>query len=216
MWFCKISNVSFFLVRFNHGSIQTCLKNFKKSSIASIMTQDIRISKQSITLTLPQVTNIMLAIIWMANGTVSKWTLLLMKVLWQLKLLILVTSPCFLWNDCSLSGLNLGTCLCKLSTQVLQVNKVFDKTLKNYGIHLKIFLPDIVAINGDWTTEDTLWFSERVVNQQFVSRIRDVIYDPLEENIKLCVSLIDTTHPTTDIYIEKQLVDDKKAVYLCV
>ena len=89
------------------------------------------------------------------------------------------------------------------------------KRLKSWNSSKK-FLPDIVAINGDWTTEDTLWFSERVVNQQFVSRIRDVIYDPLEENIKLCVSLIDTTHPTTDIYIEKQLVDDKKAVYLCV
>ena len=76
--------------------------------------------------------------------------------------------------------------------------------------------PDIVAINGDWSTEDTLWFSERVVNHQFVSRIRDVSYDPLEDNIKISVSLVDTTHPTTDIYIEKELVNDKRAVYLCL
>jgi hypothetical protein len=77
-------------------------------------------------------------------------------------------------------------------------------------------LADIVAINGDWSTEDTLWFSERVVNHQFVSRIRDVSYDPLEDNIKISVSLVDTTHPTTDIYIEKELVNDKRAVYLCL
>jgi len=77
-------------------------------------------------------------------------------------------------------------------------------------------LADIVAINGDWSTEDTLWFSERVVNHQFVSRIRDISYDPLEDNIKISVSLVDTTHPTTDIYIEKELVNDKRAVYLCL
>ena len=76
--------------------------------------------------------------------------------------------------------------------------------------------PDIVATNGDWSTEDTIWFSERVVNSQFVTKILDVIYDPLDDNVRISVSLIDTTHPTTDIYIEKQLVEDKRAVYLCV
>ena len=75
---------------------------------------------------------------------------------------------------------------------------------------------DIVAANGDWTAEDTVWFSKRVVNCQFVSRIKDIIYDSLEENVRITVSLVDTTHPTTDIYIEKQLVEDKRAVYLCV
>ncbi len=79
-----------------------------------------------------------------------------------------------------------------------------------------IFFPDIVATNGDWSTEDTIWFSERVVNSQFVTKILDVIYDPLDDNVRISVSLIDTTHPTTDIYIEKQLVEDKRAVYLCV
>ena len=78
------------------------------------------------------------------------------------------------------------------------------------------FFPDIVATNGDWSTEDTIWFSERVVNSQFVTKILDVIYDPLDDNVRISVSLIDTTHPTTDIYIEKQLVEDKRAVYLCV
>ena len=82
------------------------------------------------------------------------------------------------------------------------------------NINLKI--SDIVAANGDWTAEDTVWFSKRVVNCQFVSRIKDVIFDSLEENVRITLSLVDTTHPTTDIYIEKQLVEDKRAVYLCV
>ena len=55
-----------------------------------------------------------------------------------------------------------------------------------------------------------------MVNSQFVTKILDVIYDPLDDNVRISVSLIDTTHPTTDIYIEKQLVEDKRAVYLCV
>ena len=73
-----------------------------------------------------------------------------------------------------------------------------------------------MATKGDWSTEDTIWFSNRVVDKQFVSRIRDITYDPLEDNVRISVSLVDTTHPTTDIYIEKQLVEDKRAVYLCV
>merc|ERR1719232_563871 len=77
-------------------------------------------------------------------------------------------------------------------------------------------LADIVAINGDWSTEDTIWFSERVVNNQFVTKIRDVTYDPLDDNVRISVSLIDTTHPAPDIYIEKQLVEEKRAVYLCL
>ena len=73
-----------------------------------------------------------------------------------------------------------------------------------------------MAANGDWSADDTIWFSKRVVNSQFVSRIKDVTYDPMEDNVRVSVSLVDTTHPTTDIYIEKQLVEDKRAVYLCV
>ena len=75
---------------------------------------------------------------------------------------------------------------------------------------------DIVASKGDWSAEDTIWFSNQVVDKQFVSRIRDITYDPLEDNVRISVSLVDTTHPTTDIYIEKQLVEEKRAVYLCV
>ena len=70
-----------------------------------------------------------------------------------------------------------------------------------------------MAIKGDWSTEDTIWFSNRVVDKQFVSKIREITYDPLEDNVRISVSLIDTTNPDTDIYIEKQLVADKRAMY---
>ena len=56
---------------------------------------------------------------------------------------------------------------------------------------ISFFFPDIVATNGDWSTEDTIWFSERVVNSQFVTKILDVIYDPLDDNVRISVSLID-------------------------
>ena len=98
----------------------------------------------------------------------------------------------------------------------LSVQFYFVQKYLNFMHLLTIFFPDIVATNGDWSTEDTIWFSERVVNSQFVTKILDVIYDPLDDNVRISVSLIDTTHPTTDIYIEKQLVEDKRAVYLCV
>ena len=55
-----------------------------------------------------------------------------------------------------------------------------------------------------------------MVNNQFVTKIRDVTYDPLDDNVRISVSLIDTTHPTTDIYIGKQLADEKRAIYLYV
>ena len=35
--------------------------------------------------------------------------------------------------------------------------------------NFKIF-PDIVATNGDWSIEDKNWFSEIVVNSQFVTK----------------------------------------------
>ena len=73
-----------------------------------------------------------------------------------------------------------------------------------------------MAINGDWTADDTVWFTRRVVNKQFVALIKDVSYDATDENVKISVSLVDTTHPTQDVYIEKQLVDEGRAVYLCV
>ena len=98
----------------------------------------------------------------------------------------------------------------------MQASAMMAKNFHNSISMYWYIFSDIVATNGDWSTEDTIWFSERVVNSQFVTKILDVIYDPLDDNVRISVSLIDTTHPTTDIYIEKQLVEDKRAVYLCV
>ena len=74
----------------------------------------------------------------------------------------------------------------------------------------------IVAVDGDWTVDDTVWFARRVVNNAFVSVIKDVTFDSLDDNVRIGVSLIDTTHPAADIFIEKELVDNERAVYFCI
>ena len=70
--------------------------------------------------------------------------------------------------------------------------------------------------HGDWTAPDTVWFSNRVVDKQFVSIIRDIGYDDDEGLVRIGVSLIDTTHPTEDIYVEKELEQSGRAAALCV
>jgi hypothetical protein len=64
--------------------------------------------------------------------------------------------------------------------------------------------------------EDTVWFVRRVVNNAFVSVIKDIAYDKIDENIRIGISLIDTTHPEADIFIEKELVDSDRAAYFCI
>ena len=89
----------------------------------------------------------------------------------------------------------------------------------NYiSIQMKI---GIVATHGDWTPDDTVWFAQRVVNEQFVSKIKDVIWDMNDHDacgngFKLSLSLFDTSNPNEDVVIEKLLVDAGKAAYLCV
>ena len=79
----------------------------------------------------------------------------------------------------------------------------------------------IIATHGDWTPDDAVWFAQRVVNKQFVSKIKDVIWDMNDHDacgngFKLSLSLFDTSNPNEDVVIEKLLVDAGKAVYLCV
>ena len=79
----------------------------------------------------------------------------------------------------------------------------------------------IVATHGDWTPGDAVWFTTRVVNKQFVSKIKDVIWDMSDHDtcgngFKLSLSLFDTSNPNEDVVIEKLLVDAERAVYLCV
>ena len=78
---------------------------------------------------------------------------------------------------------------------------------------------DIVAVNGDWSPTDTVWFSQRVLNKQFVSKVKDVVTDTAVSDTleyKLSVSLFDTSDPDQDIVIDKELVDQGRAVYLCL
>jgi len=80
-------------------------------------------------------------------------------------------------------------------------------------------LADIVAVNGDWSPSDTVWFTQRVLNKQFVSKVKDVVTDntdPEALSYGLSVSLFDTSDPDQDIVIDKELVDQGRAVYLCL
>ncbi len=61
-----------------------------------------------------------------------------------------------------------------------------------------------------------MWFSNRVVDKQFVSVVKNLSTDEEEGVVRIGVSLIDTTHPTLDVDVEKELVDMGKAVFLCV
>ena len=76
---------------------------------------------------------------------------------------------------------------------------------------------DIIPTNGDWSPADTLKFSKRVVNRQFVSLIKDKKFDAEKEGMyKVWVSLIDTTDPHTDVFVEQELIDANTAVRLCI
>ena len=70
------------------------------------------------------------------------------------------------------------------------------------AINAKLF--NIVPANGDWKPEDTVWFSSRVVEKEFVSLIKAIQVhndDPLVELV-----LVDTTHPSEDKYVDQELI----------
>ena len=71
-------------------------------------------------------------------------------------------------------------------------------------------------MNGDWTAPDAVWFSDRVVDRQFVALIKTISWEEEEGITKIGVSLIDTTHPTMDTYVEKELVEEGKAAMFCL
>ena len=75
---------------------------------------------------------------------------------------------------------------------------------------------DIVPTNSDWTTDDVVWFSSRVYEKQFVSVIKGCFYSPEDGVTTIKISLVDTTHPAKDVYVERELVDSERAVFLCV
>lgn len=75
------------------------------------------------------------------------------------------------------------------------------RNLPFQAINAKI--ANVVPATGDWLPEDTVWFSARVAEKQFVSMIKgiDGDDDPLVELV-----LVDTTHPSEDKYIDQELV----------
>lgn len=74
-------------------------------------------------------------------------------------------------------------------------------------------LSEITPLDGDWAPADNIWFSNRVVDRQFVSHIKKQSYSEKEGVMRVGVSLVDTSHPSQDKYVEKELVDNGKAVY---
>ena len=74
-------------------------------------------------------------------------------------------------------------------------------------------LANIRPVEGDWRPEDTVWFSNRVADQEFVSLVKKVtpsIGDDFECVVELV--LIDTSHPSIDQFIDQELVAENRAV----
>ena len=64
--------------------------------------------------------------------------------------------------------------------------------------------------------DDIHWFSNRVLQRQFVSVIKDRFFDEEESAMHIKVSLVDVTHATRDTYVEKELADKGRAAFLCL
>ena len=52
----------------------------------------------------------------------------------------------------------------------------------------------------EWTPEDNYWFNHRVAGKMFVGRVME------HSSNHIMVELVDTSHPTEDHYIHKQLI----------
>lgn len=85
------------------------------------------------------------------------------------------------------------------------------RLLEQQAINAK--LANIRPVEADWRPEDTVWFSNRVADQEFVSIIRKVL--PSVDDDFECVvelTLIDTSHPTLDRFVDQELVEEKRAL----
>ena len=74
-------------------------------------------------------------------------------------------------------------------------------------------LANILPVEVDWRPEDTVWFSNRVADQEFVSLVKKVspsIGDDFECVVEL--TLIDTTHPSVDKFIDQELIEERRAI----
>jgi hypothetical protein len=85
------------------------------------------------------------------------------------------------------------------------------RNLPYQAIHAR--LADIMPAAGDWRPEDTIWFNQRVVDQQFVSLVKGVSESASGE-LTLDLALIDTSDNEEDRYVEKELVQEKRAQFI--
>lgn len=83
------------------------------------------------------------------------------------------------------------------------------RNLPYQAIHAR--LADILPTAGDWSPEDTILFNQRVVDQQFVSMVKNVTESPCGE-LTVDLTLIDTSDPSEDKYIHQMLIDEEIAV----
>jgi len=56
-----------------------------------------------------------------------------------------------------------------------------------------------------WTLKDKVWFNQRVVNNQFVSIVKEV--EQTSDGVVLTLELIDTSNPMEDVYVLNQLLE---------
>jgi len=83
------------------------------------------------------------------------------------------------------------------------------RNLPYQAIHAR--LADILPTAGDWSPEDTILFNQRVVDQQFVSMVKNVSESSCGE-LTVDLTLIDTSDPSEDKYIHQMLIDEEIAV----
>jgi len=85
------------------------------------------------------------------------------------------------------------------------------RNLPYQAIHAR--LADILPTAGDWSPEDTIIFNQRVVDQQFVSMVKNITESSTGE-LTVDLILIDTSDPSEDKYIHQQLISEQIAVAL--
>ncbi|XP_018318285.1 tudor domain-containing protein 7 isoform X2 [Mycetomoellerius zeteki] len=100
-----------------------------------------------------------------------------------------------------------------ISTSNLQ--PLMSKFLKLPYQAVKAKLVGIEPINVDWTVTDCVKFKDLVLDKDFVSVIMESVFDSLSpvNGTMLGLKLIDTS-TEKDIYIDKLLVEEKRAKYI--
>jgi hypothetical protein len=76
------------------------------------------------------------------------------------------------------------TNFCSKNWTVVVEKEKSKMLLKILFFYFNPFLSGIVAVDGDWTVDDTVWFARRVVNSAFVSIVKDIAYDSVDDNIR--------------------------------